>query len=255
MKITCDIIKDLIPSYVDDICSEDSKKLINEHIKECESCKEYYKAMKETELMDETIDYEQVSYLKKIQHSFISSALIPILFFAVVTVARGNMSYRGSYIFTVAFIVVGLISQYKSNNAEKQSLRLWILTLVPIFYCTVFFAMLISTVINGTSFLGISPEKFGPLMDIQLIAAMAIEMLIFCVIHFQSATKETTSTANLIFSAVGAGILLGWDALLHDMSTMEDMIWMLFEIVGVSIAIGIFSMVIYRVIVKKAKRF
>ena len=41
MKVTCNIIKDLMPSFVDEICSEDSKNLIYEHIQSCEQCKEF----------------------------------------------------------------------------------------------------------------------------------------------------------------------------------------------------------------------
>ena len=35
----CDIIKDLLPLYVDQVCSEDSIKLIEEHLETCEDCK------------------------------------------------------------------------------------------------------------------------------------------------------------------------------------------------------------------------
>lgn len=39
MKITCDIIKDLLPLYHDDVCSMDSCKMIEEHIDKCENCR------------------------------------------------------------------------------------------------------------------------------------------------------------------------------------------------------------------------
>ena len=38
-KISCDIVKDILPLYFDDICSEDSKKMIEEHLAGCDSCK------------------------------------------------------------------------------------------------------------------------------------------------------------------------------------------------------------------------
>lgn len=37
-KISCDIVKDLIPLYVDDVCSEDSKKMVETHLSECDPC-------------------------------------------------------------------------------------------------------------------------------------------------------------------------------------------------------------------------
>lgn len=43
--MTCNIIKDLIPSFVDEICSEDSRVLINEHIQTCKLCRDYLESM------------------------------------------------------------------------------------------------------------------------------------------------------------------------------------------------------------------
>ena len=44
-KIPCEIIRDLLPLYKDDICSEKSRNAIEEHIKECESCRTYLQKM------------------------------------------------------------------------------------------------------------------------------------------------------------------------------------------------------------------
>ena len=35
----CEIIRDLIPLYLDKVCSEDSRKLVEEHLAECSECK------------------------------------------------------------------------------------------------------------------------------------------------------------------------------------------------------------------------
>lgn len=39
MKISCEVIQDLLPLYVDGICSEHSKRLVEEHLLECEKCR------------------------------------------------------------------------------------------------------------------------------------------------------------------------------------------------------------------------
>ena len=46
MKISCEIIKDLLPLYLDGVCSNDSKALIEKHLVECDSCKAELQAMK-----------------------------------------------------------------------------------------------------------------------------------------------------------------------------------------------------------------
>ena len=37
--MNCNVIKDLIPLYIDGCCSEESKKLVKEHIECCDACK------------------------------------------------------------------------------------------------------------------------------------------------------------------------------------------------------------------------
>ena len=50
MKIECDIVKDLLPLYVEQISSEASNRVIEEHIAECEQCKTIYQEMKSPKL-------------------------------------------------------------------------------------------------------------------------------------------------------------------------------------------------------------
>lgn len=47
MKITCDVIQDLMPSYIDGILSEDSKVLVEEHMGTCQECRKMLEIMKE----------------------------------------------------------------------------------------------------------------------------------------------------------------------------------------------------------------
>lgn len=47
MKISCEIIKDLLPLYHDGVCSNDSKTLVEEHLASCDSCKSELQTMDE----------------------------------------------------------------------------------------------------------------------------------------------------------------------------------------------------------------
>lgn len=49
MKIECDIVKDLLPLYVEQISSEASNKAIEGHLEECEQCRTIYQRMKSPE--------------------------------------------------------------------------------------------------------------------------------------------------------------------------------------------------------------
>lgn len=43
----CEIIKDLLPSFIDELTSEVSNEAVEEHLAQCESCRAYYEEMKE----------------------------------------------------------------------------------------------------------------------------------------------------------------------------------------------------------------
>ena len=45
MKTTCNVIQDLLPLYCDDACSAESRRLVEEHLKECDDCRETYQLM------------------------------------------------------------------------------------------------------------------------------------------------------------------------------------------------------------------
>ena len=47
MNITCNIIKDLLPLYAEDMVSQDSKALVDDHLCGCDSCRKELEALKE----------------------------------------------------------------------------------------------------------------------------------------------------------------------------------------------------------------
>ena len=47
--MTCEIVKDLIPMYVDKTASDETAVAVKNHIKICPECRSFYKACKATE--------------------------------------------------------------------------------------------------------------------------------------------------------------------------------------------------------------
>lgn len=47
MKYDCEVIKDLLPLYLDEVCSEESKQMIEQHMSECESCRSVMEHMRD----------------------------------------------------------------------------------------------------------------------------------------------------------------------------------------------------------------
>ncbi len=49
MNYPCSMIQDLLPLYLDSVCSEESKQAVEQHLSECADCKEFYAVMREAD--------------------------------------------------------------------------------------------------------------------------------------------------------------------------------------------------------------
>lgn len=99
MKLNCNVIKDLLPLYADQICSEESRGLVEEHLAECQDCTVLLRRMKneevENSLETETVDvlHRQAAFFKR-KSAVIGAAIagvfmIPVLVCLIVNLATG----------------------------------------------------------------------------------------------------------------------------------------------------------------------
>ena len=58
MKYPCNLIRDLMPLYHDEVASEESILAIREHLDECRECRKYYDNMCESDAV-EPISYDE----------------------------------------------------------------------------------------------------------------------------------------------------------------------------------------------------
>ena len=94
-KITCDIVKDLIPLYVDNVLSGDSKKLVEEHLQSCEECREYNKAISEGAVFASSRSAKEKALIKKIKNKINYKRLATACITAVVVAA---ISFSAFYV-------------------------------------------------------------------------------------------------------------------------------------------------------------
>lgn len=65
MKITCDIIRDLLPLYAEDMVSQDSKALVDDHLCGCDECVKVLGEIKKSTPIPAEINTETLSKVKK----------------------------------------------------------------------------------------------------------------------------------------------------------------------------------------------
>jgi predicted anti-sigma-YlaC factor YlaD len=91
MKMSCEIIKDLLPLYLDDVCSHDSRAVVEEHILTCDSCKAELYAMQKSlpiNTTEQNLDEaEAVKNLSKMWKKGMNKSLLKGVLFTIVVIA------------------------------------------------------------------------------------------------------------------------------------------------------------------------
>lgn len=114
MKIECEVIRDLLPLYADDACSEKSRGIVEEHLQECDACREVLQKIRQTEI-DDTLRYEKNSVIgygakqfrrrSALVGSAVSGAfMIPILVYLIVNIY--SRSSLGVFFVVLASLMV-----------------------------------------------------------------------------------------------------------------------------------------------------
>ena len=84
--MNCNIVKDLIPLYIDGCCSEESEKIVKEHIRDCDDCKKLLEDMKSpSDIVTVSESPKTFSKLNDWKASVLQSVLL-FLSFALITV-------------------------------------------------------------------------------------------------------------------------------------------------------------------------
>lgn len=96
MKLNCNIIQDVLPLVVEDLASEDTVELVNEHIKKCSKCSKEYEELKasktnfQAENESETIPLKNIKRKLKNKNIYIgilSALIISLLLIIVLNIA------------------------------------------------------------------------------------------------------------------------------------------------------------------------
>ena len=87
MKNECDIVKDLLFSYNDGVLSNTSKELVEEHLRNCENCKNILKEIENEK--SKTNEIKEIDFLKKVKRkisikNIVIGIITVLLFIAII---------------------------------------------------------------------------------------------------------------------------------------------------------------------------
>lgn len=95
-KVNCDIIQDLLPLYVDDVCSQSSKQAIEIHLESCSNCKDTLKELKRDEIPAQLANEKDKSFKKLATNIRLrkTGLMLICLITALVLLIVGNKIYE-----------------------------------------------------------------------------------------------------------------------------------------------------------------
>ncbi len=94
--MNCNIVKDLIPLYIDGCCSEESEKVVEEHIRDCDDCKRLLEDMKSSsDIVTVSDSPKTFSKLNDWKASVLQSVLL-FLSFGLITIGVALEAKTGS---------------------------------------------------------------------------------------------------------------------------------------------------------------
>lgn len=95
MKLSCNVIKDILPLYYDKICSEESKAIVEEHLKDCDECRNVLEKIHEEMHLSEN-NSEESKPLKKLSYEW-NKSKTKSLFKGVIITALSAIVLIGGY--------------------------------------------------------------------------------------------------------------------------------------------------------------
>lgn len=120
MNVPCDIILDLIPLVKDNVASDDSIKLVSEHLERCNSCKIEFENY--VLPIQKEVDDKRVLFLIKKKLFLITSALLFLGTFIGMELNKGTSPYFIQIIIIVSTVIVGILI-FKFNPKGDESVR------------------------------------------------------------------------------------------------------------------------------------
>ena len=131
MKFNCSIVEDLLPLYLEDMCSEDSKAALEEHLQGCPACREKLARMKNSDIIPQVKKHESkfpiTDYAKKVKRhrirvglfvAFISMMAACILALCFLTISDMHRQANPTIFHVEAGVHDLTVAELKTTAAE-----------------------------------------------------------------------------------------------------------------------------------------
>ncbi len=226
--ITCNVIHDLMPSYVDDICSEDSRKLVETHISECFKCNDMLHSMKNTEMVVGEMEKVQIDYFKRIRGNLRKQNVIGLFILAMIVVVLISLWIMhkpipiwGTFLLAPVMVSAAFLCEGKFGKSSKKIGNILLIVAMAVIVYGFAFNQYVFFCLRAKSIpFNMEVYHLGPFLENQLFLIIMIELLVMFITIIRSERERVKFEIIIILSAIGINSMLAIRTFLYDMDTV-----------------------------------
>lgn len=83
-ELTCEVVEDLLPSYVEKLTNDVTNEAVGAHMEKCESCRQKLDRIKMPDWQEEKTEEKEIDYLKRTRRGYHQKTIVGVLITAVV---------------------------------------------------------------------------------------------------------------------------------------------------------------------------
>lgn len=255
-KQNCNIIRDLLPSYLDHICTPDTQKAVDEHLSACSSCRDLAALMRKTDFASVRMEAAEIDYMKKTKRHFIKKgsfgSILPAVF-VLLGLFTSIRSYNSSataihlyYLLLPCLLAATKAlcpSKTSQRHRRKSSWRLLtylgiLLTCWGIFIVSFSYSRSDTWLRQGYRLFHLKPEQLGPFLHWQLLAILFYLTLLYLAGIYHVLCGKPFSYLSMSICLTGGFITLGEDLSLKCLSDASSSLRFLTEMILVFLLEG-----------------
>ena len=245
--IKCEVIQDLMPSYLDEICSDASRELVEQHLQNCESCRKRCELLKNwsNDFAVENMEEKQLDGMQKVrkkmqmQKWFLVMACVYLVWLGYSTFIEYRSSFFPSVVLQViSQILLLLAAEVGYRHREKQNgvIKFADKKDVAVVAAVVFLSGLAFVGMHmawghleagAPDFYGVAWYQVGPALSMLFGLVFAINFAGIFYYYSKGLNSQIHRRWMLAVFLTGALLMVSYGGMLHNMTSLETIMYCL----------------------------
>lgn len=277
---SCDIIQDLLPLYIDGVCSAASKALIKEHLLTCEKCRDTEKIYRENAFTAEKIEIKQIDGLKKIKSKMTKQNIISYIT-VLLLAGIGAFTFIGNgemvpewlmyLLFGICIASVTILVSFGGNGTYNEMLKVssdeasknavigrYDIVLAAVSICAAVYEIFIiyyciSVIAGGKMPFGLEARLVGPFLGYQLAGMFVVHLAVFIGLLAVILKRHSDKRWLLCINLTGISLSVIHMSLLRELSSVDVFVRNFSKLTLIIIFMGTAGAVINLISAKKRR--